>query len=666
MRRLFYILLPLLLLVSSRGHALVSHEWTIYPALGEITTVVEGGTMLYVLAGTSLYTVNTSDHSVAIYDKTGILSDSEISLIDWCATARKLVIVYSNQNIDLLSANGTVENIPDLSTKTMTGDKTVNAIDIYGADAYLSTGFGIVRINVSRAEVVNTYNLNMNVAWVHIDGDYIYAECPSNGQYRALMSDNLLDPASWQQTATTYTKKTTTLDATLLATAEAYMPNAPHINQFGFMRLIDGALFTVPGGSDSRDAAVQILDNGEWTVIEGDTGYEAEPRFRGFYTIDRDPTNHDRWLVGAIPGLYEYTNGVITNVYYWKNSILERAASVSETSVNYTKVNTLRFDSDGTAWLVQGSAPTPGVIKFYKGEFTRYAHDELLCSAGYSWTDATGLDFDSHHRLWVVNNNYRTPGIACYDPATDNITAYTTFINEDNSEINLLNIRCWAEDLDGNIWIGSDAGPAYLAAADIASGGDTFVQVKIPREDDPTLADYLLAGLDITCMAVDAGNRKWFGTDGDGVYVISADNIVEEEHFTAANSDLLSDNIEALVINNANGVVYISTDKGLCSYSSAVTETMEHLTKDDIYAYPNPVLPDYEGQITIVGLTYGAQVTITTTSGHLVKKGTSTGGSFAWDGTDAQGRRVVSGVYLVLITTADGKESLATKIAVVR
>ncbi len=138
------------------------------------------------------------------------------------------------------------------------------------------------------------------------------------------------------------------------------------------------------------------------------------------------------------------------------------------------------------------------------------------------------------------------------------------------------------------------------------------------------------------------------------------------EHFTAENSPLLSNNIEALVINNANGLVFIATDKGLCSYSSAVVETAETLVGDDIYAYPNPVRPDYDGLVTIVGLTYNAQVTITTAAGNLVKKGAATGGSFSWDCTDQQGRRVASGVYPVLIATEDGSSSVACKIAVVR
>ncbi|MCD8282898.1 MAG: T9SS type A sorting domain-containing protein, partial [Prevotella sp.] len=656
-------------LIPGRGQAYVANEWIAYPAMGDISYVVKADKMVYALAGGSLFSVNTSDYTVTVYDKANYLSDTEISLIEWCAATKKLVIVYSNENIDLLSNDGTAANIPALYTKSMTADKTVNAIDIYDEYAYLSTGFGIVKVNTKAVEISDTYNLGMRIGWVRIEDGTITAAATHYGEYSAPLDSNLLDPASWTRVSYTYVAKTLDTDPDLLSFAQQYTPNAPTVGYFGFMRMIDGDLFTVPGYNESpeRVAAVQILSDGVWTVVEGDTGFDAEPRYRNLFAIDRDPTDTNRWLAASVAGLYEYINGKITQCFYWKNSILENAATVADTNVNYTEVPALRFDPQGNAWMVQGYAPTPGMICLSKdGRMTRYEHREMMQPEGYSWDKPILLDFSSSGLLWFVNAHWLMPALASYDIDTDTFTAYTTFINEDSSEINLVYLRCWAEDLDGNIWIGTDVGPAYLSAGDIATGGTTFQQPKIPREDDPTLADYLLSGVDITCIAVDAGNRKWFGTNGNGVYVISSDNMEQTEHFTSATSPLLSDNVESIVVSSTDGLVYIATDKGLCAYASAVTDTKDKLDKDDVYAYPNPVRPDYDGLVTIVGLTYGAQVAITTTSGQLVKKGTATGGSFSWDCTDTKGRKVASGVYFVLVSTADGKSGVASKIAVVR
>lgn len=89
------------------------------------------------------------------------------------------------------------------------------------------------------------------------------------------------------------------------------------------------------------------------------------------------------------------------------------------------------------------------------------------------------------------------------------------------------------------------------------------------------------------------------------------------------------------------------------------------MTKDNVYAYPNPVRPDYTGPITVTGLTYDADVKITTANGSLVAEGRSQGGTFIWDGCDRSGRRAASGVYMVQTATSAGKKGTVCKIAIV-
>ena len=98
--------------------------------------------------------------------------------------------------------------------------------------------------------------------------------------------------------------------------------------------------------------------------------------------------------------------------------------------------------------------------------------------------------------------------------------------------------------------------------------------------------------------------------------------------------------------------------------SNAVA-TNESMSKDNVWAYPNPVKPDYTGLITIVGLAYDSDVKITTTNGVLVAEGRSTGGSFQWDGCDKKGRRVASGIYMVNTATQSGDSGTVCKIAVI-
>lgn len=104
-------------------------------------------------------------------------------------------------------------------------------------------------------------------------------------------------------------------------------------------------------------------------------------------------------------------------------------------------------------------------------------------------------------------------------------------------------------------------GPLLLQRKEITSDSPVFVQVKVPRNDGTNFADYLLNGIDITCIAVDGGNRKWFGTIGNGVYAISDDCMTQIHHFTTTNSKLLSNNIESIAVNEKTGEVFLVQTK---------------------------------------------------------------------------------------------------------
>jgi hypothetical protein len=236
-------------------------------------------------------------------------------------------------------------------------------------------------------------------------------------------------------------------------------------------------------------------------------------------------------------------------------------------------------------------------------EWTKYDIPEFMIDNGkYSLLWMRSGFIDSRSMVWFTNHHWGMPALCSYEPSSKKAKVYSTLINEDGTTINPNGAICTVEDKTQNIWLATDRGPLYLSASTISNGGETFTQYKVPRNDGTNLADYLLAGIDITSIAVDAANRKWFGTDGNGVYLVSSDNINEVHHFTRANSPLLSDYIEAIAVNHNSGSVYFATTQGLCSFAGDATATADEMTSDNVYAYPNPVRPDYQGPITIVGL----------------------------------------------------------------
>ena len=140
----------------------------------------------------------------------------------------------------------------------------------------------------------------------------------------------------------------------------------------------------------------------------------------------------------------------------------------------------------------------------------------------------------------------------------------------------------------------------------------------------------------------------------------SPDGTNELLHFTKENSPLLSNTIIAITIDPNSGEVFIATDKGLISYRSTATAGQEYF--HDVYAFPNPVRPGYDGLIAIKGLITNAHVKITDITGNLVYATNAEGGQAIWDGKNFSGEKVQTGVYMVFCTNDDGTKKYITKI----
>jgi hypothetical protein len=165
-------------------------------------------------------------------------------------------------------------------------------------------------------------------------------------------------------------------------------------------------------------------------------------------------------------------------------------------------------------------------------------------------------------------------------------------------------------------------------------------------------------------MAVDGANRKWIGTEGNGIYLLSSDGLETVHHFTTQNSPLPSDYLWSIAVNPETGEVFMGTDAGLVSYRSDATEGETGYS--EVHVFPNPVRPEYNGLITVTGLIEKSQVRITDLNGNVLTSGTSLGGQFTWNGSLKNGKRAASGVYLVLMASEDGMEKQVCKFMIVR
>lgn len=662
--------------------------WKAYMSYYEPQQIVKVGNLLFVRASNGLYTYNLTDQSITTYDKVKGLNDTAVTLMAWNPTAKRMILIYDNANIDLMDKNGNVTNINALYAKSMTSDKTVFSIYIIDQYAYLATGFGIVKIDMQQAQVSESYILNLKTTAVSIDNGNIYARTGEDNRVLfAPLTKNLIDPSNWTATETfpagIFDQDNSDWTENI-ETVRTLHPGGPQYNTFGYVRYQNGVLYTTSeDASSSIPATVQILDGNEWIILTKNNEIQektGQPSLRITYCIDVNPQNPQNIFVASRIGLLEYLNGEIVNFYNQTNSPITSTRNIShgiDSQLRYQIVTGVQLDNKGNAWVLNSQAPGYALLQLNLNthEWTTHEWPEIMLynSDGVENKSLPYLKepiMDSRGYIWFVNNFWDYASLHMfYVDNSGNLQKKSIFEfqNQHGKVVTIGGgVRHVAEDRNRDIWVATSQGPLLLTQDQILSEKPIFTQVTIPRNDGTNYADYLLDNTDISCVAIDQANRKWFGTVDNGVYVISADNMVQEYHFMKDNSPLLSNNILSIAFNDKTGEVFIGTDVGLCSYMTDATETSSKMTSDNVYAYPNPVESDYTGPISIVGLAYDSDVKIISTSGKLIAQGRSKGGMYVWDGCDTQGRRVASGIYMVAATTADGKDGTVCKIAVIK
>lgn len=250
----------------------------------------------------------------------------------------------------------------------------------------------------------------------------------------------------------------------------------------------------------------------------------------------------------------------------------------------------------------------------------------------------------------------------------DKIIITSTYIDQDNKTLSFSHIICFCEDRKGRLWVGTDKGIFEITdPTKITTDVAEVNHLKVPRNDGTGLADYLLDGIQVNSIALDPSNRKWAATATDGVYLISENGDQIIEHYNIDNSILPSNKVYAVACDPNSSSVFFATDAGVVEYNSTAAPASENL--DDVYAFPNPVRPEYSGWITVTGLMDNTLVKIADAAGNVFFQGRSEGGMVTWDGCNANGDRVKTGVYYVFASNGTGSDSSSdncvTKIMVI-
>jgi len=461
--------------------------------------------------------------------------------------------------------------------------------------------------------------------------------------------------------------------------ADAIIPNSPIRNLTYFLSYTPNNRLLVGGGSLNYTykfypGTVMALDQGKWINFDEDSiAIKTGIPYENVTSVIEDPKDDTHHFVSAAGGgLYEFRNGRFVKLYSYDNSPLSTILPNDAHPKEYVRTSGLTYDKFGNLWILNNEVDSILKIRMADGSWKRFYFNTL---AGFPTFDKILLD--SRGIAWITHRRTTSVhfagvlgfyfGNSIEDESDDSWQFRYQFTNQDNTTYSFNQVYDVAEDRDGYIWIATNQGPFVLTnPTDFFGDSPVFTQVKVPRNDGTNYADYLLTGVPITCIAIDGGNRKWFGTSGNGIYLVSADGLTTIHHFTAENSPLLSNVIYSIAINPTTGEVMIGTDAGLIGYRSDATEPQEVLEKSNVKVYPNPVRPNFEGNVRVDGLSFDCDVKITTVSGQVVAQGRSVGGTFTWNLRDKSGDHVSTGVYYVIAADETGKKGAVAKFLVVK
>jgi hypothetical protein len=543
-------------------------EWRSHLPLHKGQSVAIAENKVYVAAYPSVFVYDTDDESITQLSKVNELSDLGANIIRFSESYNTVIIGYETGNIDLI-VNNLVINIPDIARSFIQGNKAINNITIYGKFAYLSTGFGIVVLDIQRKEIKETYTIGDNGSYVDVSSlavynDTLYATSQAGLYYAPNTGVNLSDFQVWNLKS----GFSSNLELMSLAVTnnEMYIAGQNSAsNADTIYRYKNGQIDipTIPKYSHKDVLGLRFLNEqliilGTYSalIVEEDLSsasnmYTYGGGYQGVYPRDIDYSDGKYYIADATFGLAiksgTWDHEVITpegpgNENCWDLNYADGALWVATGALHYNMNNFWNkkgvFQFKGNQWTnytedgidsiydittvavnksngdhIFAGSWGDGLVEIKNGVFSHYNKDNspIKSIAAFNWQGVGGVTFDNNGLVWVVNTSKSG------NPITEPLLAY-----------------------DGTTWNGF------------------------------TLLNTVSAGHYLNQIYIDKSGYKWITTRYNGIIVFddngtltdeSDDRVVRIEEGSTT-GDLPSNQVHSLVIDD-DDKVWIGTEKGL-------------------------------------------------------------------------------------------------------
>ncbi len=509
----------------------------------------------------SIMTFSKEDNSTDFIDRTDGLSDVDVSVMRYSPENDVVVVAYANSNIDLVTpGNRAVFNMDEIERKTeLQGDKRIYDILFLGNAAYLSCGFGIVKINLERREVEGTTFTNLKIRTLSIHEDVFYAASEEGIFTAPLTGINLLDFSAWGKLDTDE------------GFPEDYNSMVTYSHNGELYADINDTLFTYNPSTGILDSVVHVQDY--------KINYLQSGNDRMFIMLQKFPfygqkifVKHNNGLLqerfsclsGSGSSLAEDENGVVWYGDYGKGFYTYDFDNFECGSETYNSPYSescwdITFDEDGRMWMAGGSiragfqyASNPaGFASLNRGEWTQFNGDTYPILNGM-W-DYLDIEYNPRDNRIYVGSFSR--GLTVYDGENFDIYNYTNspISNAPGDAIENNRITGLEFDEEGTLWMANNNANTPILSMDSEGAWKTF-----PVGGTKALIQ----------VAIDEADNKWFTTFNDGLVVFDegddfgndADNRIR--YITSTNSQLPSNGTNCLALDK-EGEVWVGTTQGV-------------------------------------------------------------------------------------------------------
>lgn len=441
---------------------------------------------------------------------------------------------------------------------------------------------------------------------------------------------------------------------------QPFTPEGPASKNVFRMQVADNQLWVATGGYNADYAPLYQIDGlfnrdaALWNSYQYPiTINNTQDWIRDIVSLAVDPSNPKKLFASTWGGgVIEVDNGVVIQRYDTTNSELYAIAN----GINEIRTSGVAVDKDAKLWTVSTSATKPVAMRRPNGTWKSYSFNSSINDQSTS-----DMLIDSSGQKWFI---VQDRGLVVFKTDENDEMEGFQLINDQigSGALNSTRVLSVAQDLDGLIWVGTSKGVNVIYSPDaiLDENNQSNWDAQKITISQGGFNQYLLNSEEVTAIVVDGANRKWFGTRSAGVFLSSPDGTEELANFNFDNSPLLSNTVICMTMDYKTGELFIGTDQGICSIRTDATLSGKGFEK--MYAFPNPVRPEYTGLITVTGLVNNADVKITDVEGNVVFTGTSNGGTITWNGRLYSGERAATGVYLIFAANEDGSETKVTKL----